>query len=453
MPAYLPSFSLRHCFGWKRCLSCLLIFSACQRPDYTVEVSPLATLDAAQILRWRWQKLSKQWAAQPDQDLLPHSWSPATQQAVRVLPHVWTSGFFPACLWQAYAATGDTMWRRAAQSYLPRLAPQADNRRTHDLGFMIYLSHAPAWTLLGDRSALEVIERAASSLASRYDSRSGLIRSWETTGRWQQPTIIDNLMNLELLFAASRWLGDSSWYQMAHTHALRSAELHQRADGSHFHVVDIDPATGQVRAKGNRQGLHDHSVWSRGQAWAIYGFAMAYRETADTILLHAARRSAQYFLTQLPPDAIPYWDFALPNPEGEPRDASAGAIAAAGLLLLAEQESVDSLAQLWKMGSRDLLRSLAAPPMLTREARHHFTLQHATGNAKRNHEVDVPLIYADYYFTEALCRWEQLSEPRAIRQDWHRGRSRRPCDFEGFQATWCRRAGEGWPAESPEGVR
>ena len=411
MSADLPIFSQHHYFGWKLCLCCFLCFSACQRPDYRVELAPLTTLDAAEILRWRWQKLDKQWRSQPDRVRLPHSWSPSTQQTTRVSPHVWTSGFFPACLWQAYAATEDSTWRQAAQSYLPRLAPQADSRQTHDLGFMIYLSHAPAWTLLGDSSALEVIGRAARSLASRYDPRSGLIRSWEATGRWQQPTIVDNLMNLELLFAASRWLGERSWYQMAYTHALRSAELHQRADGSHFHVVDIDPATGQVRAKGNRQGLHDHSAWSRGQAWAIYGFAMAYRETQDTLLLHAARRSAQYFLAHLPPDAIPYWDFALTELEGEPRDASAGAIAAAGLLLLAEQESIDTLAQRWKMGSRDLLRSLAAPPVLARETSHHFALQHCTGNAKRNHEVDVPLIYADYYFTEALGRWQQLSEP------------------------------------------
>lgn len=386
--------------------SVALCLISCGSPPPAVIVEPATTLDAQAWLAWRTNRLAAQCAARPAGQHMPHSWAPETQSPVWVAPHVWTSGFFAGCLWQIYAYTGDSTWRQAARACLPPLAPQAHNQQTHDLGFMLYLSFGPAWTLEGDSSALAIIGQAAQSLASRYDARSGLIRSWEATGRWQQPTIIDNLMNLELLFAASRWLGDTTWHSIAHTHARRSAALHQRTDGSHFHVVDVDPATGTVRARGNRQGLHDRSAWSRGQAWAIYGFAMSYRETGDTLLLGAARRAARYFLTHLPPDGTPYWDFALPSHQGQPRDVSAGAIAAAGLLLLAKQEPDTARAATWQRGAERLLRSLVAPGIRAPDdAPHHFALQHSSGNVARHHEVDVPLIYADYYFTEALLRY------------------------------------------------
>jgi hypothetical protein len=364
------------------------------------------SLAVDELLAWRFDRLRHQLSLQTDPLRYPHSWSPARGQPVQVGAEVWTSGFFPACLWQAYAATDSEAWRQAVSPYLPALRAQASNQHTHDLGFMIYLSLGPAWTLDGDSSALRTLAQAAHHLANRYDARSGMIRSWEATDRWQQPTIIDNLMNLELLFATSRWLGDSSGYHIAHEHACQSAAWHQRPDGSHYHVVDVDPATGRVRARGNRQGLHDESAWSRGQAWAIYGFAMSYRETRDPVLLAAARRSGEFWQGHLPADGVPYWDFALPEGANEPRDAAAGAIAAAGLLLLAEQEPDHQRAQQWADGACRLLRALAAPPMLAEVgAPHAFTLQHSTGNRARHLEVDVPLIYADYYFTEALLRY------------------------------------------------
>lgn len=315
----------------------------------------------------------------------------------------WTSGFYPGELWQLYEYSGDERLQQAARQWTAFVEKEKHDTDTHDVGFKVYCSFGQGYRLTQQETYREVILQAAQTLTQRYDPTVGCIRSWDFNRKvWQFPVIIDNMMNLEMLFEATRLSGDSTYYDIAHQHALKTLEHHIRPDHSTYHVIDYDTLTGEVRHRHTHQGLSHESAWSRGQAWNLYGFAMAYRETGDPRFFTHAKAVAQYIYQHpnMPGHGIPYWDFDAPKIPNEPLDVSAAAITASGLLILCELDS-SCCAELLPWVDRTLTTlcqqeyASKVPP---------FLLDHSVGSIPGDFEVDVPLIYADYYYIEALMR-------------------------------------------------
>jgi unsaturated chondroitin disaccharide hydrolase len=316
----------------------------------------------------------------------------------------WTSGFFPGTLWYLYEHSLDTVLKSAAGRWTVLVEGQKLNSRTHDVGFMINCSFGNGYRITGDLHSKEVLLQAARTLSGRFNPKVGCIKSWDWSPQWAFPVIVDNMMNLELLMWASRNGGGDTLAAIARSHALRTIQNHFRPDGSTFHVVDYDPLTGVVVTRQTHQGAADSSVWARGQAWALYGFTMMYRETRDPRFLGAARRAAGFFLDHLPPDHVPYWDFDAPGIPNEPRDASAAAIAASGLIELSRFCPPSGEGYRYRQAATEILSSLCSPKYLAEPASSYGILKHAVGNRPANTEVDVSLVYGDYYFVEALLR-------------------------------------------------
>ena len=254
-----------------------------------------------------------------------------------------TNGFFPGRYLYLYEWSGEElMLKLGLTSTLPLLSIE-NQTSTHDVGFVMMSSFGHAYRLTHDSLYLNATARTALSLSTRFNPVVGCTRSWDG-GHFL--VIIDNMMNLELLFAAAAWTGNQSWHSMAVTHANRTMHEHVRPDGSTWHVIDYNATDGAVIRKYTAQGFADWSCWSRGQAWATYGFTVAYRYTRNAEFLHTARRVAAYFLSALaassPSDSVPYWDFLSPyNSSYQPRDTSAGCIFASALMELRQYVSAD----------------------------------------------------------------------------------------------------------------
>jgi unsaturated chondroitin disaccharide hydrolase len=319
----------------------------------------------------------------------------------------WTSGYDPGNLWQMYEYTRDGKWLSAAQKWNIGLEKERKSTHTHDLGLMLYCSFGHGYRLLQEEKYKGILLEGAASLSTRFNEKTGCIRSWDH-GKWEFPVIIDNMMNLELLFRATQLGGDSTFHRIAVSHANTTIKNHFRDDNSSYHVVDYDTVTGAPKSKVTHQGYSDASAWSRGQAWGLYGYAMSYRFTKDKKYLEQAEKIADFYLSHpnLPADKVPYWDFDAPNIPNEPRDASAAAIAASGLLELSTY-SKDSVR--YFSAAENMLRSLSSPEYLaTPGTNHDFVLKHSVGHKTANREVDVPIVFADYYFIEALLRYERI---------------------------------------------
>jgi unsaturated chondroitin disaccharide hydrolase len=318
----------------------------------------------------------------------------------------WTSGFYPGCLWLLYEKTGGAAWRTSAEAQTTDLDGQKNNRGDHDVGFRIMSSYGQGLRLTGEAAYRDVIHTAARSLATRFDPDVGCTRSW-SFGTWRFPVIVDNMMNLELLLWSAANGGDPGHRTMAVSHALKTLENHVRPDGGTYHVVDYDPDSGRVLARQTHQGLADESTWARGQAWGLYGFTMVHRYTNDARFLDAATRLAEYTLARLPADSVAYWDYMAPLTPAEPRDSSAAAITASALLeLSARTPSVERKVR-YREAALDILRSLAAAPYLASGSPSAGILLHGVGSKPAGTEVDVSLIYGDYYFLEALRRYQR----------------------------------------------
>lgn len=331
--------------------------------------------------------------------------------ALKVIPsRDWTSGFFPGELWFLYEYTGDKKWLEQAKIYTTPLEKEKTNAGTHDMGFKVYCSVGNAYRLTKDEHYKEVVIASARTLCKRFNKTAGVIRSWDHNRNvWDYPVIIDNMMNLELLFAATQLTGDSSFWKIAVTHANTTMKNHFRADNSTFHVLDYDTATGNIRKKETHQGYANESAWARGQAWAVYGFTMAYRFTKDKRYLEQAEKAAGFMLnhTRLPNDHIPYWDFDAPQIPNEPRDASSAAVLASALYELSgySQHKKTYLAK-----ADAILQSLTDHYRSPVGENKGFLLLHSTGAKPANSEVDVPICYADYYYLEALLRKNNLKK-------------------------------------------
>jgi unsaturated chondroitin disaccharide hydrolase len=323
----------------------------------------------------------------------------------------WTSGFFPGALWETYSQTHDAAWLTRARTWEAGVEAQKTDNSSHDIGFQIFSSYGQDAILTGDPHAHAVVQTAAATLATRFNPTVGAFRSW---GAVNDPNsfqvIVDNMMNLELMFWASHHGGNPVWADEAATHARTTARDFFRPDGGSYHVVNYDQRTGQVISRGTAQGYSNSSTWSRGEAWAIHGFSTAYRYTADPALRAIAEKAADYFLARLPADKVPYWDFNLPSTGGQPRDSSAAAIAAAGLVDLASQEPDPGRAQTYLGGARDILASLSTRAYLAQGTTNQAILLHGTQN-KPARNFDTGLFFGDYFLIQALQRYNTSSTP------------------------------------------
>ena len=325
----------------------------------------------------------------------------------------WTSGFFPGILWYMHEMTGDGSFAQSARRWTEGLTPLQWYSGSHDVGFMVFCSFGNGYRLTKTEPYKTVILQTAGTLATRFNPTVGCIKSWDNR-KWAYPVIIDNMMNLELLFWASQNGGTRQMYDIAVRHAETTMRNHFRPDGSTYHVLSYDSTDGSVVWKGTHQGYADESCWSRGQAWAIYGYTMTYRFTKDPRFLQTAQRAADYFLDHLPPDHVPYWDFNAPGIPDEPRDVSAGAIAASALLELSRFMNEQPAKEQYFRAAVSILEALSVQPYFRESEASAGILKYAVGNRPGGSEIDVSLIYGDYYFIEALIRYQQYSTQNLV---------------------------------------
>jgi rhamnogalacturonyl hydrolase YesR len=339
---------------------------------------------------------------------MPHSYQNNKIRAVK--PTGWTAGFYTGTLVNLYKISGDKALYDEALKKIVLMDSVQYYTGNHDLGFMMYCSYGTLYSMSPKEEYRKILINSAESLTKRYSPVVKSIRSW---GKIEDDNefivIIDNMMNLELLMWASKITGNSKYRDIAVAHANTTLTNHFRADNSSYHVVAYNPKTGGIMQKRTAQGARDESAWARGQAWGLYGFTMMYRETRDKRYLEQANKIAAFILSNrnLPNDKIPYWDFNAADIPSTPRDASSAAIIASALLELSGYTN-GSLTKQYRDQAYEMLRSLASPKYSAPVGSNGgFILMHSVSNFPRGIEVDVPLIYADYYFIEGLMRLKE----------------------------------------------
>lgn len=341
-------------------------------------------------------------------DKMPQSYNTTTEKVITRDITWWCSGFYPGSLWMIYEQTNDLEIKKEAERTLKLIEPNKTFTRDHDLGFMMFNSFGNSYRVTKDPAYKEIILTSAESLSTRFKPGMQAILSWDKMADFKGPVIIDNMMNLEMLMWAAKNGGSKKSEEIAIAHANTTIKNHFRPDYSSYHVIDYDINTGEVLGRKTFQGYSDSSAWARGQAWALYGYTMMYRFTKDDNYLNQARHIAKFILNNptLPEDKIPYWDFNDPKIPEVPRDASAGAIIASALLELGQYVKKDEKEN-YVNNARQMIISLSGDKYHAKSGENGgFLLKHSTGGLPLNSEIDVPLIYADYYFLEALKRYK-----------------------------------------------
>lgn len=339
----------------------------------------------------------------------------------------WTGGFWPGNLWYMYEYTKDKKWENEAIKWTESLEKNQFNTSNHDLGFMMYCSYGNGYRITKNENYKKILVQSAKSLISRFNAKTGCIESWNSRMSWDGktiwhfPVIIDNMMNLELLFFASSVTGDSTYKHVAIEHANNTLKNHIRPDYSTYHVVNYDTVTGKVLNRQTCQGYSDNSTWARGQAWAIYGFTMMYRETNDLQYLDVAKKLADFYINnpRLPEDKIPYWDFNVDQDgytpdwnyvsrkfDYTPRDASAAAIVSSALFELSDLLKKEGKSY-YEFAVTSLKNICSSAYLAKSGTNSNFLLKHSVGSFPHGVEIDVPLVYADYYLLEALLRYKK----------------------------------------------
>ena len=330
----------------------------------------------------------------------------------------WVAGFFPGTLWYLYEYTGDAQIRQAAERMTERMAPEQFNTSNHDVGFMVYCSYGNGFRLTGRDDYRQAVVNAGRSLSTRFNPAVGCTRSWNPQPHKKRDfiVIVDNMMNLELLTVTSALTGDPQYMEMACTHANTTIRNHYRPDYSSWHVVNYDGRTGEILSRETEQGYADGSAWSRGQAWGLYGYTMMYRQTRDPRYLEQAVHIGEFLMNHpaLPKDKIPYWDLDAPVTKDTPRDASSACIMASALIELSTFVEDPALSQRFLTLAEQQLSSLSKAPYKAKAGENaNFILKHSTAN-KPADTYDTPLVYADYYYIEALLRYKRLLEGRPV---------------------------------------
>jgi len=377
----------------------LILFVSCKSVNKDEDMASVVSIDS--LLQLRYQRLLEYPVDSTD---IPRSYTKATSSTRGVSSEDWCSGFFPGNLWQLYKLTGNEAYKQKAMQWTPFIEKEKFNNGNHDIGFKVYCSIGEGYEVNGDATYKEVIVQSAKTLTTRFNEKVGSIRSWDfNEDIWEFPVIVDNMMNLELLFEATKLSNDSTFYKMAQKHANTTLKNHIREDNSIYHVVVYDTITGEVNDKVTHQGFDDDSSWARGQAWGIYGFTMAYRYTKDSTYLNQAKATADFYLSHenLPNDGIPYWDFNDPKLPDAPRDVSASTIIASAFLELDNYTEEPN----YLTYAKKVLKTLKSEEyILPTTIDAPFILDHSTGNWPKKDEMDEPIAYADYYYLEALLR-------------------------------------------------
>lgn len=319
----------------------------------------------------------------------------------------WTSGFFAGSLWYAYELTGNDTLKQYAIENTNLLNDVRHQKNTHDIGFMINCSYGNALRLAPNDSIKAVIVETADNLAGRFNPAIGCIRSWDF-GYWNYPVIIDNMMNLDLLFNATKLTGDKKYYDIALEHARTTMKNHFRPDMTSYHIVSYNN-DGTIELKMTHQGKNDDSAWARGQAWGIYGYTSCYRESKDIAFKNQAERIADMIMARVQTeDAIPYWDYNAPITDQTPRDASAAAVTASAML---ELSTLIPDGKKYFNYAEKILKSLSSEQYLAKKGENQgFVLMHSTGSLPHGFEIDTPINYADYYYLEAMQRYLNLQK-------------------------------------------
>lgn len=381
---------------------------ACTSGAYETQ-SDKKNIEINKLLEGAAQKTKMTASALTNQDSFPRNISEGKTNWNLVGVKDWCSGFWPGVLWYAYEATGDEEIKKDAERFtLPLKEIAYKPAENHDIGFMVNSSYGNAYRLTGNQEYKKVLIAAANNLATLYDPKVGTILSWPSQmDKFQYNTIVDNMMNLELLFWASKNGGAQELYNIAKSHAQKTMEHLVRPDSSMYHVGSFDQKTGKFLRGYTHQGYKDESMWARGQTWGIYGFAVAYRETGDEEFLKTAIKLADHYIDRLPKDGIPFWDFDDPAIPNAPKDASAAAVAASGMLELSGLLKDPALKEKYFKAAKSYIIKLSSSEYLSGDTNQAILL-HSTGHLPHNSEIDMPIIYADYYYLEALLRLKKL---------------------------------------------
>ena len=378
-----------------------LLFIGC-KPDYKTKNENQIGID--NLLEKRYKELLEY---PVDSLSFPRSMTPSSGFINKVPSTDWTSGFFVGNLWQLYQLTGNTAYKERAKTWNAFMEKEKFNDRTHDMGFKVFSSFGRGLEVEDNQDYKDIIVQSAKTLSTRFNKTVGSIRSWDfNRDVWEFPVIIDNMMNLELLFEATKYSNDSTYHKIAVQHANTTLKNHFREDNSSYHVVVYDTITGAVKDKVTHQGFSNQSAWARGQSWAVYGYTMVYRYTKDKAYLKQAEATADFFINNknLPEDGIPYWDFNDPSIPNAPRDVSSATVMASALVELYSFTKNE----VYLNYSKKVLNSLNSSYILSSEVNAPFILDHSTGNWPKNDEIDEPIVSADYYYLETLLRLKDL---------------------------------------------
>lgn len=393
-------------------LTCLALCTQAVRAQDIMQV-----VDSA-LMRCKSQAVMLAQSLESQTGMLPKSFENGQLTTCRYRD--WTAGFFAGTLWYLYEMLPDDHLRYFADLYTRRMEPARTMRTSHDVGFMLNCSYGNAYRVTGQSDYMDVLHDGALNLATRFNPRLGVIKSWKTRKQWQYPVIIDNMMNLELLCNVGHIYHDSHLMDVANSHAHTTMRNHFRPDGSSYHVVSYDTITGNVEVKQTYQGYSDNSAWARGQSWGLYGFTMMYLQTGKKEYLDQARRVANFIANNpnLPSDAIPYWDFDAPDIPNAPRDASAGAVMASAFIALSQADTTADASRWLALGEK-MVRSLSSPAYFAAPGEQGgFIIKHCVVHYPHHQGIDVPLPYADYYYVEALWRLKHLYAGQQDRQAW-----------------------------------
>lgn len=337
----------------------------------------------------------------------------------------WTVGFWPGILWYDYEVTQDENVKNSAIYYTGLLEPLTKlPAYDHDFGFQIFCSYGNGYRLTENDAYKHIILNAADTLATLFNPKVGTILSWPReveNGRFAPfNTIMDNIINLEMLYWAAKNGGNKRLSEIATAHAETTMKYHFREDGGCYHVALYDTVDGHFIKGVTHQGYADNSLWARGQAWAIYGYTFVYRETGDKKFLRFAEKVTDFYLSRLPEsEYVPYWDFDDPTIPNSPKDASAAAVVASALLELSQLEDNTLKAENYKQAAINMLIELSSDKYQSGNLKPSFLL-HSVGHWPNNSEVDASINYADYYYIEALIRYKKMTQGLRVTDNFKR---------------------------------
>jgi unsaturated chondroitin disaccharide hydrolase len=315
---------------------------------------------------------------------------------------IWTSSFWVGMVYLAYNYTKKEDFLKHSPEYLSSFEERLTSNfiKTHDLGFLYILSSVALYKLKSDEKARILGINAAEKLANRYNSKGKYIEAWRSKDR-KVDLMIDTMMNLPLLFWSSEETKNDKFKEIACNHAYTTEKILIRKDGSSYHIGIMDDIAGKLIKAKTFQGRYDESTWSRGQAWALYGFALCYKYTKNKLFLDTSIKTANYFINNVSKDMIPYWDLSFTEEDCELKDSSAASIASCGLLELSNQ--LGNKGVVYKKAAYKIIRTLYKNYFIHIENnKFNGLIKHGVYHI--NDGADEQTIWGDYFYLESLVR-------------------------------------------------